>query len=60
VPIAEVGQLHSMTLSARESNVAGTLMPSDLAVYRLMTNSNLVDCATGKSAGLAPLRTLPA
>ena len=53
-----VGRLRSMTLSARESNVAGTSMPSDLAVCRLMTNSNLVDCATGKSAGLAPLRIL--
>jgi hypothetical protein len=60
VPKAEVNQLHSMTLSARVSNVAGKSMPSDLAVCRLMTNSNLVDCATGKSAGLVPLRTLPA
>ena len=60
VPKAEVGQLHSMTLSARVSKVAGTSMPSDLAVCRLMTNSNLVDCTTGKSAGLAPLRILPA
>src|SRR5215472_10233061 len=51
---------YSITLSARVSKVAGTSMPSDLAVCRLMTNSNLVDCATGKSAGLAPLRTLPA
>ena len=59
VPKAEVGQLHSMTLSARVSNVAGTSMPSDLAVCRLMTSSNLVDCTTGKSAGLAPLRILP-
>jgi hypothetical protein len=47
VPITEVGQLHSMTLSARVSNVAGTSMPSDLAVCRLMTNSNLVGCDTG-------------
>jgi hypothetical protein len=30
-----------------------------LAVLRLMTNSNLVGRATGKSAGLAPLRMLP-
>jgi hypothetical protein len=25
----------------------------------LMTNSNLVDCTTGRSTGLAPLRMLP-
>jgi hypothetical protein len=30
-----------------------------LAVLRLMTNSNLVACTTGKSAGLAPLGMLP-
>jgi hypothetical protein len=34
-------------------------MPSALAVGTLMTSSNLVDCTTGKSAGLAPLRTRP-
>src|SRR6516165_9243870 len=28
-------------------------MPSALAVCRLMTNSNLVDCETGRSAGFA-------
>ena len=30
--------------------------PSALAVLRLMTNSNVVGCKTGRSAGLAPLR----
>jgi hypothetical protein len=34
--------------------------PSILAVWALMTNSNLVDCTTGKSAGFAPLRMRPA
>jgi hypothetical protein len=29
------------------------------AYCRLMTNSNLFDCSTGSSAGLAPLRMLP-
>ena len=29
---------------------------ASLAVLRLMTSSNLVDCTTGRSAGLAPLR----
>jgi hypothetical protein len=30
--------------------------PSALAVFTLITNSNLVDCTTGRSAGLAFLR----
>ena len=34
-------------------------MPSALAVLRLITNSNLVDCTTGRSAGLSPLRIRP-
>jgi hypothetical protein len=34
-------------------------MPSAFAVFRLMTNSNLLACATGNSAGFSPLRTLP-
>ena len=29
-------------------------MPSARAVCRLMTNSNLVDCSTGRSAGACP------
>src|SRR5215510_298965 len=47
---------YSITSSARASSVGGTSRPSALAVCRLMTNSNLVDCSTGRSAGLAPLR----
>jgi hypothetical protein len=35
------------------------LMPSMRAVCALMTSSNLADCTTGKSAGLAPLRMRP-
>ena len=35
---------HSITSSARASSVGGTLMPSALAVFRLMTSSNLVGC----------------
>src|SRR5262249_24929816 len=50
---------HSITSSAMASSVGGTSTPSSLAVCRLMTNSNLVDCTTGSSAGLAPLRILP-
>ena len=41
-------------------NVGGTSRPSARAVTRLMTNSNLVACTTGRSAGFAPLRTWPA
>jgi hypothetical protein len=39
--------------------VAGTARLSILAVSALMTNSNLLDCTTGRSAGLAPLRMCP-
>src|SRR5882762_4934781 len=51
---------HSITSSARPSSVGGASKPRALAVGRLMTNSNLVDCTTGKSAGLSPLRMRPA
>ena len=50
---------HSITSSARASSVDGTSRSSNLAVCVLMTSSNLIDCMTGKSAGLAPLRTRP-
>jgi hypothetical protein len=52
--------LYSITSSARASTVAGTSRPSALAVLRLMTNSNLVGCNTGRSAGFSPLRMRPA
>ena len=35
---------HSITSSARASNEGGTVRPSDFAVLRLMTSSNLVLC----------------
>jgi hypothetical protein len=47
---------YSITSSASSCNALGTSTPSNLAVCALMTNSNLVDCTTGKSAGFAPLR----
>src|SRR5262245_63492735 len=47
---------HSITSSAMASRPGGMVRPSALAVLRLITNSNLVDCTTGKSAGFAPLR----
>src|SRR5262249_54292978 len=47
----ELAAFHSITSSAAASSVVGTVMPSILAVCPLMTNSNLVDCTTGRSAG---------
>ena len=42
---------HSITSSARANSDGGTLRPSALAALRLMTNSNLVGCTIGRSAG---------
>jgi hypothetical protein len=50
---------HSTTSSAIASTPDGMAKPSALAVFRLMTNSNLVDCETGRSEGFSPLRTRP-
>jgi len=47
---------HSITSSARATNRGGSSSPIARAALRLITNSNLVGCSTGKSAGLAPLR----
>ena len=47
---------HSITSSAVASSDAGTVSPSVLAVWRLMTNSNFTVCWTGKAAGFSPLR----
>src|SRR5690242_20830408 len=47
---------YSMTSSARARIDCGTMRPSALAVFRLMTNSNVVGCWTGRSAGLVPFR----
>src|SRR6185295_15283373 len=51
---------HSITSSAMASSDGGTVRPNMRAVVLLMTSSNLVDCSTGKSPGLAPLSTRPA
>src|SRR5262249_27367483 len=50
---------HSITSSARASSVGETSNPSARAVTRLMTNSNLVACTTGRAAGFAPVRAWP-
>jgi hypothetical protein len=47
---------YSITLSARASNMGGMAMPSALAVFRLMTNSNLTGACIGRSLGFAPRR----
>src|SRR5262249_38943433 len=49
---------HSITSSDSASNLSGISRPSAFAVLRLITNSNLVGCSTGKSAGLAPFSRL--
>src|SRR5258708_6563110 len=46
----------SINSSASNCIELGTSRPSARAVCRLMTNSSLVGCKTGKSAGFAPLR----
>src|SRR5262249_33753543 len=56
----ELATLHSITSSAATSSFSGTVSPSIVAVWALITNSNLFDCTTGRSAGLAPLRMRPA
>jgi hypothetical protein len=52
--------LYSITSSAIADSVGGTSTPSALAAFKLITNSNLVNCTTGRSAGLSPLRIRPA
>src|SRR5262249_3311756 len=59
-PRDEVASPHSITSSPKERRPAGILRPSVLAVFRFITNSNLLGCSTGKSAGFAPLRMRPA
>jgi hypothetical protein len=44
---------HSITSSARPSNVIGKVRPSAFAVFMLMTNSTFVTCWTGRSAGFS-------
>jgi hypothetical protein len=50
--------IYSMTSSARMRRASGNSSPSALAVFWLITNSNLAGCSTGISLGLAPLRIL--
>src|SRR5262249_24788753 len=54
----ELAPPHSITSSARASNVAGISRPSALAVLRFKISSNSVGCWTGRSPGLVPLKIL--
>jgi hypothetical protein len=56
---AHAAMIHSINSSASASSVGGMSRPSALAVFMLITNSNLVGCNTGRSRGLAPWRTFP-
>ena len=47
---------HSITSSACSSSDCGIVIPSALAVFRLIASTNFVGCSTGRSAGLAPFR----
>src|SRR5262245_18805859 len=50
---------HSITSSAATMSLSGTVKLRALAVLRLITNSNLVGCTTGKSVGVSPARMRP-
>src|SRR5262249_39141965 len=47
-----------ISLVALANTSGGIASPICFAVLRLITNSNLVGCSTGRSAGLAPFRIL--
>ncbi len=49
-------QVYPMTASACANRIGGRVRPSALAVFRLMTSSNLVGRSNGRSAGFAPFR----
>jgi hypothetical protein len=51
-------RVYSISASASESRLSEILMPSDLAALMLISSSNLADCTTGSSSGLAPYRRL--
>jgi hypothetical protein len=50
--------LSLITLSALANTLGGIVRLICLAAFKLITNSNLVGCSTGRSAGLAPFRIL--
>lgn len=58
-PIGDTSASYSITSSAATCSVCGTESPNAFAVLRFNTNSNLVGCSTGRSAGLSPFRIRP-
>src|SRR5262245_58943568 len=56
----ELAPFHSITSSAIARSLSGISRLSAFAVPRLITNSNLVGCMTGRLAGFSPLRMRPA
>src|SRR6266508_944781 len=52
------GSTHSIRSSARSRNAGGTTRPRDLAVFMLITSSNLIGCSMCSVAGFAPFRIL--
>jgi hypothetical protein len=54
-----VGATYSITSSASSCMALGTESPSAFAVLRLITNSNLVERCTGRSAGFSPFTIRP-
>jgi hypothetical protein len=54
----ELAAFHSITSSAIASKPGGNVKPSALAVFKLMTSSNLVGCMIGRSAGFSPAPSL--
>ena len=65
VPRADVSKCsklrnYSITSSASNCIETGTSMPRALAVFMLMTSSNLVGNMIGRSVGFSPLSTRPA
>jgi hypothetical protein len=57
-PCNSSAQAYLITSSASRSREGGIVIPSALAVLRLMTSSNFTGCSTGRSAGFVPLRIL--
>src|ERR1051325_9386075 len=49
---------HLITRSALASTLGGIVRPICLAAFKLISNSNLVGCSIGRSAGFAPFRIL--
>ena len=48
--------VHSISSSARESKLGGTVRPIALAAFILIASSYLTGSCTGRSAGFVPLR----